>query len=77
MAVTRKDVYQIVFKMLLVAAVFATVYLFGQYPGGPTQVIKNPLTCDAVDVVYTWVNGSDPKHLAKVRQVNKELGKYK
>eukprot|EP01105_Mastigella_eilhardi_P027902 TRINITY_DN8868_c0_g1_i1.p1 TRINITY_DN8868_c0_g1~~TRINITY_DN8868_c0_g1_i1.p1 ORF type:complete len:366 (-),score=95.11 TRINITY_DN8868_c0_g1_i1:19-1116(-) len=42
-------------------------------PSGPAQqpppVNSSALTpCSAVDVVYTWVNGSDPQHIEKMRK---------
>lgn len=29
-----------------------------------------------IDVVYTWVNGSDPKLLAELRELKRKLKKY-
>ena len=35
---------------------------------------ETSLNCDVVDVVYTWVNGSDPNHKRHLREVRKMRG---
>lgn len=42
--------------------------------GHDGKIIKNRAdeTCPYVDVVYTWVNGSDPAHKALLKQYNKK-----
>jgi hypothetical protein len=40
----------------------------GEYDGVHLKLTQPLHRCEAVDVVYTWVNGSDPAHMAARRQ---------